>query len=50
MHLMLARTEGRPPDRDGVLFEQYWRRIHRIFDEEGVDNAVWVWTAPCDAG
>ncbi len=27
---------------DPEIFIENWRRIYRIFDEEGVDNAIWI--------
>lgn len=35
---------GRSYDLTPELFEKYWRRVRDIFAEEGVTNAVWVWT------
>jgi len=35
---------GQRYDLTPELFREYVSRIHRIFDEEGVTNAVWVWT------
>ncbi len=28
---------------DPDIFIQNWRTVYRIFQEEGVDNAIWVW-------
>src|SRR5262249_53512817 len=29
--------------QDAELFRAAWRHVRRIFDGEGVDNAVWIW-------
>lgn len=29
--------------KDADLFIQAWQRIHRIFEEQGADNAIFVW-------
>ncbi len=34
---------GANNDRDTAAFIKAWRRIHDIFDEEGVHNVSWVW-------
>ncbi len=29
--------------KDAALFVEAWRHVHRLFAQEGVDNAIWVW-------
>jgi hypothetical protein len=29
--------------KDTEIFKALWRHIHRLFDEAGVDNVLWVW-------
>jgi len=29
--------------KDAELYKAAWRHIHSIFDDNGVDNALWVW-------
>jgi beta-mannanase len=38
-----SRKQGtvKGPDR----FNEAWRRMHRIFQEEGATNVIWTWTA-----
>ncbi|MEV4640919.1 glycosyl hydrolase [Actinoplanes sp. NPDC049548] len=31
-------------DKDAGGFVESWRRLHRIFGEEGADNVAWVWS------
>ena len=35
---------GADNDRDTGGYVEAWRRLHRIFGEEGADNVSWVWS------
>ena len=29
--------------KDTVIFKEFYRYVHKIFDEAGADNVIWVW-------
>ncbi len=44
-----SRDIGYGGEEGAAKFVEAWRRVHRIFAEEGVTNAVWVWS-PTNTG
>ena len=29
--------------KDTMIFKEFYIYVHKIFDEAGVDNAIWIW-------
>jgi hypothetical protein len=44
------RTDGADRDRDTAGYIAAWRRLHRIFGEQGASNVSWVWSPSWNFG